>query len=147
MIQKIVVEGYRWISADQFNVAIALGQITPGPILVSATFIGYKVAGLAGALVATVGIFVPPAMLIVLATHWLDRMRSPLLQRALRGIRVAVCGMIFAAAALIAQTVDREWQALAVFVPALAALFYWKLTPVLVIPAAGALGLLLQRMT
>ena len=146
MIQKIVVESYHWINVEQFNAAIALGQITPGPILVSATFIGYKVAGFAGALVATVGIFVPPAMLIVLATHWLDYMqRSLFLQRVLRGIRIAVCGMIFAAAALIAQTVEREWQALAVFVPALAALFYWKLTPVLVIPAAGALGLLLHK--
>ena len=145
MIQKIVVESYRWIGVEEFNAAIALGQITPGPILVSATFIGYKVAGMAGALVATVGIFVPPAMLIVLATHWLDYVqRSSPLQRVLRGIRVAVCGMIFAAAALIAQTVEMQWQALAVFVPALAALFYWKLTPVLVIPAAGALGLLLH---
>ena len=145
MIQKIVVESYRWISVEEFNAAIALGQITPGPILVSATFIGYKVAGVAGALVATVGIFVPPAMLIVLATHWLDRVqRSPFLQRVLRGIRVAVCGMIFAAAALIARTVEMEWQALAVFVPALAALFYWKITPVLVIPTAAALGLLLH---
>ena len=145
MIQKIVVESYRWIGVEEFNAAIALGQITPGPILVSATFIGYKVAGMAGALVATVGIFVPPAMLIVLATHWLDTVqRSSPLQRVLRGIRIAVCGMIFAAAALIAQTVEIGWQALAVFVPALAALFYWKLTPVLVIPAAGALGFLLH---
>ena len=143
MIQKIVVESYRWISAEQFNAAIAVGQITPGPILVSATFIGYNVAGVAGAVGATVGIFAPPAMLIVLAAHWLDRVReSRFLRRVLRGVRAAVCGMIFAAAVLIARTAGWEWEAPVIFVLALAALFRFKLAPVLVIPAAGALGLL-----
>lgn len=143
MIQKIVVESYRWISAEQFNAAIAVGQITPGPILVSATFIGYKVFGFAGAVAATAGIFGPPAMLILLAAHWLDRVQESLsLRRVLRGIRAAVCGMIFAAAALIARTAGGEWEALVIFMLALAALFRFKLAPVLVIPAAGALGLL-----
>ena len=143
MIQKIVVESYRWISAEQFNAAIAVGQITPGPILVSATFIGYKVAGFSGAVAATVGIFAPPAMLIVLAAQWLDRVReSRSLRRVLRGVRAAVCGMIFAAAVLIARTVSWEWEAPVIFMLALAALFHFKLAPVLVIPAAGACGLL-----
>ena len=143
MIQKIVVESHRWISAEQFNAAIAAGQITPGPILVSATFIGYEVVGFAGAVAATAGIFAPPAMLIVLAAHWLDRVReSRFLRRVLRGVRAAVCGMIFAAAVLIARTAGWEWEAPAIFMLALAALFHFKLAPVLVIPAAGALGLL-----
>ena len=143
MIQKIVVESHRWINAEQFNAAIAAGQITPGPILVSATFIGYEVVGFAGAVAATAGIFAPPAMLIVLAAHWLDRVReSRFLRRVLRGVRAAVCGMIFAAAVLIARTAGWEWEAPVIFMLALAALFYFKLAPVLVIPAAGALGLL-----
>lgn len=143
MIQKTVVESQRWISAEQFNAAIAVGQITPGPILVSATFIGYNVAGLPGAVFATAGVFGPPAVLILLAAQWLDRVRESLvLRRALQGVRVAVCGMIFAAAALIAQTGSREWEAAVIFVLAAAALFHRRLGPVVVIPAAGALGLL-----
>ena len=142
MIQKIVVEGYHWITAEQFNAAIAMGQITPGPILISATFIGYKVAGIGGAVIATAGIFLPPAMLMVLAAHWLGHLqKSALLQRVLHGIRIAVCGMIFAAAVLIAGTASREWGVLAIFVLALVALLYYRITPVLVIPVAGVLGL------
>lgn len=144
MIQKIVVESYQWITAEQFNAAIAMGQITPGPILISATFIGYKVAGLFGAVIATAGIFLPPAMLMVLAAHWLGHLqKSALLQRVLQGIRIAVCGMIFAAAMLIAGTAGDDWGVLVIFVLALVALMFYKVTPVLVIPAAGALGLAL----
>lgn len=144
MIQKIVVESYQWITAEQFNAAIAMGQITPGPILISATFIGYKVAGLFGAVIATAGIFLPPAMLMVLAAHWLGHLqKSALLQRVLQGIRIAVCGMIFAAAVLIAGTAGDDWGVLVIFVLALVALMFYKVTPVLVIPAAGALGLAL----
>lgn len=144
MIQKIVVESYHWITAEQFNAAIAMGQITPGPILISATFIGYKVAGLFGAVVATAGIFLPPAMLMVLAAHWLGHLqKSALLQRVLQGIRIAVCGMIFAAAVLIAGTAGDDPGVLVIFVLALVALMFYKVTPVLVIPAAGALGLAL----
>lgn len=145
MIQKIVVESYQWITAEQFNAAIAMGQITPGPILISATFIGYKVAGLFGAVIATAGIFLPPAMLMVLAAHWLGHLqKSALLQRVLQGIRIAVCGMIFAAAVLIAGTAGDDWGVLVIFVLALVALMFYKVTPVLVIPAAGALGLALH---
>jgi len=66
------------------------------------------------------------------------------LQRVLHGIRIAVCGMIFAAAVLIAGTAGSEWGVLVIFVLALAALMFYKVTPVLVIPAAGALGLALH---
>ena len=69
LIQEIVVDGHGWVTTQEFVDAIAMGQITPGPILVSAAFIGLKVAGFAGAVVATVGIYLPPALLMVASTR------------------------------------------------------------------------------
>ena len=99
MIQEAVVNAHGWLSLEDFGASIALGQVTPGPILISATFIGYKVAGLAGALVATVAIFMPPAALIILASRQLQRFsHMGRFKAAQAGIRSAVFGMIIAAA-------------------------------------------------
>jgi chromate transporter len=76
MIQEIVVNGHHWVSQQEFVDAIAMGQITPGPILVSAAFIGLKVAGLTGAAVATLGIYLPAALLMVGGTHLLERIQA-----------------------------------------------------------------------
>ena len=81
MIQEIVVDSYGWVTSNEFIDGIALGQITPGPILISATFIGYKVAGVIGATAATIGIFLPPAMLMLFCTHFLDKLRTSDLER------------------------------------------------------------------
>lgn len=99
MIQEAVVNAHGWLSLEDFAASIALGQVTPGPILISATFIGYKVAGLAGAVIATIAIFMPPAALIILASRQLERFsHMARFKAAQAGIRSAVFGMIIAAA-------------------------------------------------
>lgn len=65
MLHSIIVEKYDWLNSTEFMDAITLGQITPGPILVSATFIGYKIGGISGAFLSTLAIFGPSAMLII----------------------------------------------------------------------------------
>ena len=76
LIQEVVVDSYGWVNHKEFIDAIALGQITPGPILISATFIGYKVAGIIGASIATIGIFAPPALVMLICTNYLDRIKK-----------------------------------------------------------------------
>ena len=66
LIQHVVVDGMHWLDLTAFRDGIALGQITPGPVFITATFIGYKVAGIIGALVATIGIFTPSLAAIIL---------------------------------------------------------------------------------
>jgi chromate transporter len=143
MIQEVVVNGNGWVSQTEFVDGIAMGQITPGPILISATFIGFKVAGILGALVATVGIFLPPALIMVAATNGLERVKkSPLLQAALRGVRPAVIGMIFAAAVVIGNTAETHWMSVVIFTAGLAALMRFHLEVIWIIPSAGLFGLL-----
>ncbi len=142
LIQTIVVDGLHWVSQSDFAAGIALGQITPGPILLSAAFIGYKVQGLWGALVATVAIFTPSAIVMITAARMMARIKSSQpVQAALKGIRAAVIGMIFAAAVVIAQTVAPHWLSVVIFATGLLALLWFRVDAVWIIPAAGLLGL------
>jgi chromate transporter len=97
-IEHEVVTDLHWLDPKEFADAIALGQITPGPVAICATFIGYRVAGLLGALVATLAIFAPAVGLALVAGRSLDRFRhSPLIAGALRALAPAVIGMLAAA--------------------------------------------------
>ena len=97
-IEHEVVSDLHWLDPKAFADAIALGQITPGPVAICATFIGYRVAGLLGAIVATVAIFAPAVALALAAGRSLDRFRhSPLVAGALRALAPAVIGMLAAA--------------------------------------------------
>lgn len=141
MIQEIVVNHQHWVTTQEFVDGIALGQITPGPILVSAAFIGFKAAGVAGATVATFGIFAPPALLMVASTRVFERLQhSAAVQAALRGVRPAVIGMIFAAAVVIGKTSAPVWMSALIFAAALFALVRFRVEAVWVIPAAGLSG-------
>jgi chromate transporter len=143
LIQEIVVDGRGWVTHQEFIDAIALGQVTPGPILISAAFIGYKMAGLLGAVAATIGIFTPPAVVMLICAGYLERIkRSRVIKAAMRGIRCGVIGMIMAAAYVVAATAQPNAISLLIFAAALLALLKLKLEVVWIIPGAGALGLL-----
>jgi chromate transporter len=144
LIQEVVVDSYQWVTHKEFIDGIALGQITPGPILTSATFIGYKLAGFWGATVATIGIFVPPALLMLVCAGFLDWLKSSsAIKATLKGIRCGVIGMIAAAAYVIISSAQPNLATLIIFVLSLSALMILKLEVVWIIPFAGLLGYLL----
>jgi len=152
IIGSIVVLQYGWVTQQEFTDGIAMGQITPGPILISATFIGFKVAGLSGALVSTIAIFGPPAILMVTATKVLDFIKqSPVTQASIHGVHCGVIGLILVAAFVILNTAIPTWPfeiksilpTLAIFVVSMIALMKFKLDVVWIIPGAGLLGYLL----
>ena len=144
LIEQIVVQEQAWLTHQEFVDAIALGQITPGPILISAAFIGYKVMGLLGAAIATVAIFLPPALLMLVSAHFLMRVReSTAVKAVLRGIRPAVIGMIVAAAWSIGITAVPNWLSAVIFLAALTALLRFRVDVAWIIPTAGVTGLLL----
>ena len=92
-----LVERRGWITDQQLLDAVAIGQVTPGPVFTTATFVGYLLAGLGGAVVATVGIFLPSFVFVALLTRLVDRMRrSPVLGAVLDGVNAASIGLMAA---------------------------------------------------
>ena len=143
LMQQVVVDGYGWVTQKEFLDGIALGQIMPGPILISSVFIGYKVAGFFGAVAATAGMFGPPAVVMLLCTRFLDRIKGSLaVVAALRGIRSGVLGMITAAVFVIARTAQPNMVSFAIFAAALVALLRFKVETAWIIPVAGVVGVL-----
>jgi chromate transporter len=141
LIQETVVQGHGWVTQQEFIDAVAMGQITPGPILVSAAFIGLKVAGLTGAAVATLGIYLPSGLLMIGCTRVLDRIkRSTVIQAALHGVRPAVVGMIFAAAVVVGRTAAPVWISVVIFAVALYALLRFRVESAWIISVAGLVG-------
>ena len=97
-IEHMVVLEQGWLDSKTFADAMALGQITPGPVAICATFIGYRVAGVLGGILATVATFGPATALALAAGHSIERFRtSPVVEGALRTLAPAVIGMLGAA--------------------------------------------------
>jgi chromate transporter len=143
LIESEVVEARGWLTHREFVEAFALGQITPGPVLVTATFIGYRVAGTLGALVATVSIFLPSLVLTVVAGSSLRRFRANRqVQAFLRGVTPAVVGLLVAAAWGAGRAGIHTWVGLVLAAGAAAVLIRFRPNPFLVMVGAAALRVL-----
>jgi len=135
---KSMVASHGWATERQFADAVAIGKLTPGPVLLMATFLGYLEEGLAGAAVATVAIFAAPFLLVVLAGTWLDRMRSRRWVRAaLRGLTPAVVGLM-AGAAITLGSGFRDQAEVGIAAAAALTLARFPLNPVWVLILGGA---------
>lgn len=99
MLKSTLVDQTQWFSMDEFMTGISAGQVTPGPILISAAFFGYKLDGITGAFVATVAIFFPSSVLMILVSKYFTAIKfNRFVQSALAGVRPAIAGLILAAA-------------------------------------------------
>lgn len=132
-----VVEVRSWLDSARFMDGIALGQITPGPIVMTGAFVGYAVAGVLGAAVAAVTVFSPSLIFVCAATRFADRIAgSPLARRALKGSLITLVGLLAAVAAQFGVGV--EWTALRAVI-ALGAFLALRLgTDILWVVIAGA---------
>ncbi|WP_293709885.1 chromate efflux transporter [uncultured Parabacteroides sp.] len=143
-LHELFVENLKWLTSAEFADGIAIGQITPGPIFITATFIGYKVAGVLGAFLATFAIFTPPAILTVLLSRFVEVLNhSSVVKAAMKGIRAAVIGMIFASAITIGQTITLSVGAVAIFIITFIISFKYTISPIYLILGAGVAGFIL----
>ena len=144
LIEAEVVEAHHWLTHQEFAEAFALGQITPGPVLITATFIGYRVAGTLGALVSTVSVFLPAFVMTIAAGSSLRRFRSNRqVQAFLRGVTPAVVGLLVSAAWSIGRAGIHTWVGLSIALLCVFALLRFRVNAVWVIFGAGALRFLI----
>jgi chromate transporter len=137
-IEQTVVVEHGWLTPKTFADAVALGQITPGPIAICATFIGYRVGGLVGSLVATIAIFGPAIALALAVGHSIERFRrSPLVEGALRALAPAVIGMLAAATISLAGASIDGWLFFGVAIVTLLVLLRFRVSPLWPLVAGG----------
>jgi len=144
LIESEVVNRQHWLSHQEFADATALGQVTPGPVLITATFIGYRVAGTLGALVATISIFLPAFLITIAAASSLRRFRNnEQVQSFLRGVAPAVVGLLVAAAVSVGRAGIHTWIGLSIMIVAMFTLIRFRPNAFWVILGAGVLRLLI----
>jgi len=141
-VERDVVARYGWLSPQQLIDAIAAGQVTPGPVLSSATFIGYLIAGPQGALVATLGVFLPSFFFVALTGPWIPRLRTWRVGQAfLRGATVAALALIVKTALYLGQASLIDPPTILIALTATALLWRCKVDPMWVIAGGAAVGL------
>lgn len=152
LIQAQVVERHGWLTMQEFANLVTIAEMTPGPIAVNgATFVGIRVAGIPGALIATAGCILPSCVIVSLLAYLYKRFRSmTLFQDVLSALRPVIVALIAGAGLSILQNAvfplalslaQADWIAAGIFAAALIALRKGKCNPILVIFASGAAGL------
>jgi chromate transporter len=137
MMLREVVDVRGWMVAKTFMDGIALGQVTPGPIVITATFVGYQVAGLAGAIVGTVAVFTPSFLMVLAVVPYFDRIQHSLLvRRALRAVLASFVGLLLAVTVQFALAAS--WTAPAILLSAAAFAALWFKIDVLWVVLVGA---------
>ncbi len=142
-LEQGVVQQFGWLDQRQFLIAVAIGMISPGPVVITATFVGYLVAGFWGSLVSTIGIFLPSFLLVLIAAPLLARHReSTNVQGFVKGAYAAAIGTILGACFLLGRIAIGDWLTALIGIVSLAVLFRWKISNPLLIAATAVIGLI-----
>jgi chromate transporter len=142
-LEQGLVQEYGWLDQRQFLIAVAVGMISPGPVVITATFVGYLVAGFWGSLVSTIGIFLPSFILVLVAAPLLAKYRdNPNVQGFVKGAYAAAIGTILGACILLGRIAIGDWLTALIGIASLAVLFRWKVSNPLLIAATAVVGLI-----
>ncbi len=142
-LQQGLVTEYGWLGERDFLIAVAVGMISPGPVVITATFVGYLVAGFWGSLVSTIGIFLPSFLIVLIAAPIVARHRhNANLQGFIKGAFGAAIGTILGACVLLGKIAIGDWLTILIALVSLAVLFRWKVSNPLLIGVAAAVGLI-----
>lgn len=143
LIKEDVVNRFGWLTTQQLADAIAVGQITPGPVLSSSTFIGYLAGGFWGGIAATVGVFLPSFIIVAITAPLVKKMRdNEVTSLFLRGVNAAVVALILMVCVDLAQNALVDGWTVLVFVAGLLAMMLLKAQPYMLVLAGLAMGLI-----
>src|SRR5438128_3870307 len=150
-LEKGLVQQMHWLNEHDFLVAVAMGMISPGPVVITATFVGYLVAarltgslldGFWGSITSTIGIFLPSFLLILIVAPILVRYRTnPNVQGFIKGAYAAAIGTILGACVLLGKIAIGDWLTALVALGSLVVLFRWKISNPLLVAATAIIGL------
>jgi len=144
ILQWDMVDRLGWLTLRQFLDGILLGFVTPGPIIIIATFVGYRVQGLLGAGVATVAIFLPPILIIIFLTPFYQRVKEGRWVRPIiQGILAALLGMLVLVTAQMGLAALTDFKSLALMAAAAVALLVFEVNLLWIVAAAAGVSLLL----
>jgi chromate transporter len=144
-LQRDLVERNHWLTSQQLLDAVAIGQFTPGPLFTTATFVGYLLAGHAGAIAATVGIFLPAFVLVWLVNPWVPKLRqSMLFSGFLDGVNAAALGLMAGVTWTLAQSAVVDGLSLVLALVSAIVVFRFKINSAWLVLAGGAIGLVVR---
>jgi chromate transporter len=137
-----VVQQFGWLTEHQFVDAVAVAMITPGPVVITVVFIGFLVAGLAGAVMAAIGIFMPVYLFTIVPAPWFSRNRdNPQLKAFVQGATAAATGAIAGSVVVIALRAIYDVPTALLALATFAVLWRFKVPEPIVVAAAGLVGL------
>ncbi|MBU5483660.1 chromate transporter [Clostridium sp. MSJ-11] len=144
LIEREIVNNKGWITFTEFTDIIGISQMTPGPIAInSATFVGYKIGGIWGSIFATLGVVSFSFLLISIAIHYIIKFKeSKVMKASLMGMRPALIGLIIAAFLSLAKESYKDFKSIIISLIVAVMLLSKKIHPILVIVAAGILGII-----
>ncbi len=142
-LEKGLVQNTGWLNERQFLVAVAIGMISPGPVVITATFVGYLVAGFWGATVSTIGIFLPSFLFVLIVAPTLIRHRAqPDVRGFVKGAYAAAIGTILGASLLLGKIAIGDWLTALIATVSLIVLFRWKVNNPMLVAATAIVGII-----
>jgi chromate transporter len=136
-----VVNSFHWLSNKQFADVFAISQAAPGPSILIVTMIGYKAAGVTGAILATIAMMLPAGVLVYLVSRVWERAKDSPLRKAIeKGLAPLTVGLILASGWVMSQAADHDWRAYLLTGACTAIFTTTKINPLFIVAAAGIIG-------
>jgi chromate transporter len=146
-LQRDLVERSQLLTSQQLLDAVAIGQLTPGPVFTTATFIGYLLAGNLGAIAATIGIFLPAFVLVGVVNPWVDKLRQSIwFSGFLDGVNAASLGLMATVTYTLARTAINDWFTVILTLLGAIALFRFQINSAWLVVFGGIVGLINERL-